>query len=49
VECEGIVVRVTPEEPDPLADTYEVAVFFTTIDAESLHHLESYLEVLLTA
>lgn len=49
VECEGIVVRVMPEEPDSAADTYEVAVFFTTIDAESLHHLESYLENLLTA
>ena len=49
VDCEGIVVRVTPEEPEPPADTYEVAVFFTTIDAESLHHLECYLETLLTA
>ena len=49
VDCEGIVVRVIPEEPEPPADTYEIAVFFTTIDAESLHHLESYLETLLTA
>jgi len=49
VECEGIVVRVMPEEPESHDDTYEVAVFFTTIDAESLHHLECYLENLLTA
>jgi len=48
VDCEGIVVRVMPEEPEAEAETYEVAVFFTTIDAESLHHLEIYLEGLLT-
>ena len=45
VSCEGIVARVLPELPDEQADGYEVAVFFTTIDAESLHHLERYIEV----
>lgn len=45
VSCEGIVARVIPELPDDQADGYEVAVFFTTIDAESLHHLERYIEV----
>lgn len=45
VSCEGIVARVLPELPDEKADGYEVAVFFTTIDAESLHHLERYIDV----
>jgi len=45
VECEGIVARVRPELPSEAADGYEVAVFFTTIDAESLHHLERYVEL----
>jgi hypothetical protein len=49
VACEGIVVRVVPEEEDPAIPSYEIAVFFTTIDAESLHHLESYLSVRLSA
>ena len=30
-------------------DDYEVAVFFTTIDAESLRHLESYIDARLSA
>ena len=45
VECEGIVARVQPEMPSEDVDGYEVAVFFTTIDAESLHHLERYVEL----
>ena len=49
VSCEGIVARVVPELPDDAVDSYEVAVFFTTIDAESLHHLERYVEAVLTA
>jgi hypothetical protein len=49
VECEGIVVRSVPEVPDPEAEGYEVAVFFTTIDADSLLHLESYLDTVLSA
>jgi hypothetical protein len=47
VSCEGIVVRTVPEEPEADVDAYEVAVFFTTIDAESLHHLEDYIGTLL--
>ncbi len=43
VDCEGIVARVIPEIPDPEIDQYEVAVFFTTIDADSLHNLEKYV------
>jgi hypothetical protein len=48
VSCEGIVARVVPEIPTRGDDGYEVAVFFTTIDAESLHHLERYIETRLT-
>jgi hypothetical protein len=43
VSCEGIVARVVPEVPEPGTDSYEVAVFFTTIDADSLHFLEQYI------
>lgn len=45
VECEGIVARVQPELPNDDVDAYEVAVFFTTIDADSLHNLERYVEL----
>lgn len=47
VSCEGIVVRTLPEEPDADIEAFEVAVFFTVIDAESLHHLEAYIGTLL--
>ena len=43
VECEGIVARVVPEVPTPDAEFYEIAVFFTVIDADSLSNLESYI------
>jgi hypothetical protein len=48
VRCEGIVARVSPEIPTPDADFYEVAVFFTVIDADSLSYLESYIALRLT-
>ena len=48
VACEGIVARVVPELPGEAVDGYEVAVFFTTIDAESLHHLERYIDARLS-
>lgn len=48
VNCEGIVARVVPEIPDDATDAYEVAVFFTTIDAESLENLERYIGLRLT-
>ena len=48
VSCEGIVARIVPEVPEPGTDFYEVAVFFTTIDADSLHHLERYIALRLT-
>ena len=48
VHCEGIVARVIPEIPTPDVDFYDVAVFFTVIDADSLSHLESYIALRLT-
>lgn len=43
VQCEGIVARVVPEVPAPDVEAFEVAVFFTVIDADSLSNLESYI------
>jgi len=48
VHCEGIVARVIPEIPAPDVESYDVAVFFTVIDADSLSNLESYIELRLT-
>ena len=49
VVCEGIVARVVPEVPAPDAGEYEVAVFFTVIDADSLSNLESYIALRLAS
>ncbi len=49
IECEGIVARIVPELPVEDADGYEVAVFFTTIDADSLRGLEAYVDQRLRA
>lgn len=49
VNCEGIVARVVPELPTEDTDGYDVAVFFTTIDADSLRGLEAYVDVRLRA
>lgn len=49
IRCEGIVARVVPELPSDGADGYDVAVFFTTIDADSLRGLESYVDARLRA
>lgn len=48
VQCEGIVARVIPEIPAPDVEYYDVAVFFTVIDADSLSALESYIALRLT-
>lgn len=47
--CEGIVVRVIPEEPAPPPARYEVAVFFTHFDPEALEALEDHIQMLLAA
>lgn len=49
VVCEGIVARVVPEVPAPDNAEYEVAVFFTVIDADSLSNLESYIALRLAS
>lgn len=43
VQCEGIIARVVPELPDESVEEYEVAVFFTTIESDSLENLEGYI------
>ncbi len=45
--CEGIVVRVLPETEGPDVANYEVAVFFTQIDEEGMHHLSDHINMLL--
>ena len=45
--CEGIVVRVVPEDPTVEVDQREIAVFFTRIDDEGLQHLEDHIARLL--
>jgi len=46
VPCEGLVVRTEPEAPADGAD-YEVAVFFTRIEAEARAVLERHIAMLL--
>ena len=48
VRCEGIVVRSVPEAPDPAAESYEVAVFFTHFESEALARLEEHISLLLS-
>jgi hypothetical protein len=48
IHCEGIVARVIPEIPAPDVEFYDVAVFFTVIDADGLSNLESYIALRLT-
>lgn len=48
VACEGIVARIVPEVPESGTEFYEVAVFFTTIDADSLRNLERYIALRLS-
>jgi hypothetical protein len=43
VPCEGIVVRVTPEEESASCEEYEIAVFFTGIEPQGLRQLEAYI------
>lgn len=47
VSCEGIVVRTDPEAPSPECSQYESAVFFTSIDPESMANLERHIAMLL--
>ena len=47
VVCEGIVVRVTPEVPTEDGGPYEIAVFFTHIEPESLAALENHIAMVI--
>lgn len=47
LRCEGLVVRTLPEEPSPDVDGYEIAVFFTGIDADGKRILEDHISYLL--
>jgi len=47
INCEGIVVRVTPESGQPEDGYYEVAVFFTNIAPKGLQALEDHITLLL--
>ena len=43
VACDGVVVRVEPEEPQAGGDEYHVACYFTSILDQDKEHLESYI------
>jgi c-di-GMP-binding flagellar brake protein YcgR len=43
VSCEGMVVRVVPDKPDPSVKTYELACFFSDIDDFDRLMIEQYL------
>ena len=43
VYCEGVVVRVDPEEPKKSPQDYEIACFFTSISEPDKGHLDTYI------
>ena len=47
VPCEGLVVRIQPETDVEGCDDYEVAVFFTNIEAEGALNLEKHITLLI--
>jgi len=47
VPCEGIVVRIRPEIVEEDCSEYEVAVFFTNIDAVGSANLEKHISLLI--
>jgi hypothetical protein len=47
VQCQGLVVRTTPEEESPQVKDYEVAVFFTWIEADGQGILEDHINLVL--
>jgi hypothetical protein len=47
VPCEGLVVRIQPETDVEGCDDYEVAVFFTKIEAEGTVNLEKHITLLI--
>jgi hypothetical protein len=47
VPCEGLIVRIRPETEVEGCDDYEVAVFFTHIEAEGTATLEKHIALLM--
>ncbi len=47
VPCEGLVVRIRPETEIEGCDEYEVAVFFTHIEAQGAANLEKHIALLI--
>ena len=47
VPCEGLVVRIRPEAAEDDCSEYEVAVFFTNIDADGAANLEKHISLLI--
>jgi hypothetical protein len=47
VPCEGLVVRTQPETETDGCDEYEIAVFFTHIEAEGAAILEKHIALLM--
>lgn len=47
VPCEGIVVRTTPEAETEGCEDYEVAVFFTHLEASGSENLERHITLLM--
>ena len=43
VSCEGVVVRIEPEEPDSSHEDYSIACYFTDILKSDQQKLESYI------
>jgi c-di-GMP-binding flagellar brake protein YcgR len=41
--CEGVVVRIEPEEEDPAASRYQIACYFTSINDKDKDYLDSYI------
>ena len=49
ITCDGVVVRVDPEQEDPAESEYRIAVFFTYMSKSSQEMLARYIKGLLAA
>lgn len=43
ITCEGVVVRTEPEQEQPETSSYEIACYFTSINAKDKDYLDSYI------
>jgi c-di-GMP-binding flagellar brake protein YcgR len=44
ITCDGVVVRVEPEQEDPTESNYNIAVFFTYVSKSSQEMLARYIK-----